>query len=507
MGAGILGLRLALAVVFAVSGGAKAANRAGTRQAAADLGVPGRLTGVAAAVLPVIELAVALLLVPASTARPAAAVGAVALVAFTGLVVLNLARGRRPDCHCFGALSTKPISGWSVVRNVGLLAVAVVVAVSDGGRSLAAYTAAQLVVGTVLVVLAGAVAVLTWALFHLLRQHGRLLLRVEELEQRPVGAAPGPAAPAPHQHQHPQPDGLPVGSDAPAFSLEGLHGETMTLAALRAAGKPVLLVFSDPACGPCTTLAPDIARWQQEQADRLRVVLVSSGPADKNRAKAAEHGLVDVLLDPDRAVATSFRFNGTPGAVLVDIRGQIASPVVSGGPAITALVERVTKGVPVQLGSGPSHLHEPAPQPAPPAPKGLPVGAPAPEFRLPTVGGGEAALSEFRGGEVVVLFWNPRCGFCERMLPDLLRWEQDDGGPDRPALLVVSTGDEAANAAQGFTSTVLLDAAGSVMSAYGADGTPMAVRLDGDGRVISSLGIGAPGVTALLNGERVGGAA
>ena len=33
------------------------------------------------------------------------------------------------------------------------------------------------------------------------------------------------------------------------------------------------------------------------------------------------------------------------------------------------------------------------------------------------------ALEEFRGRETLVVFWNPGCGFCERMLPDLKAWE------------------------------------------------------------------------------------
>ncbi len=492
MATGMLGLRLVLAAVFAVSGAAKANHRVGTRRAATELGVPGPLAGVAAVGLPVFELAVAILLIPASTARLAGILGAMALLAFSGLLAVNLARGRRPDCNCFGALSNGPISGWSLMRNAALLAAAAAVAASGGGRSLTDFTATQLVVGSALTVLSGVVGAQTWALFLLLRQHGRLLRRVEQLEQRPAVATGQPAPP----HQHPQSDGLPVGLDAPSFSLEGLQGATVTLAGLRTGGKPVLLVFSDPGCGPCTTLAPDIARWQREHANRLRVVLVSSGAVDKNRAKAAEHGLADVLLDPNRQVATAYRYNGTPGAVLVDVRGHIASPVTSGGPAITALVERVTRGVPLQL--------RPAPAAAPaPSPQGLRVGALAPDFRLPTIGGGEVALSESRGRDVVLLFWNPGCGFCQRMLPDVLSWEQRSRASRAPELLVVTTGDAAATAAQGFASTVLLDAAGAVMSSYGAGGTPIAVRVDPDGHVASGLSVGAPAVLALLQDQRV----
>jgi hypothetical protein len=60
------------------------------------------------------------------TAWPAAAL----FVVFTGLIVANLARGRRPVCACFGALSARPL-GWShVARNAILIGLAVVAGVA-----------------------------------------------------------------------------------------------------------------------------------------------------------------------------------------------------------------------------------------------------------------------------------------------------------------------------------------------------------------------------------------
>ena len=45
------------------------------------------------------------------------------LVAFTLLLVSLLARGLRPPCACFGAARTRPISWWTVVRNVVFIAI------------------------------------------------------------------------------------------------------------------------------------------------------------------------------------------------------------------------------------------------------------------------------------------------------------------------------------------------------------------------------------------------
>src|SRR5262249_2781099 len=134
--------------------------------------------------------------------------------------------------------------------------------------------------------------------------------------------------------------GVGVGAMAPPFQLSGLYGEVLTLAALQAEGKLVLLVFSDPECGPCSALMPQIGRWQQEFAATLNVVVISRGSADTNRDKANGHGVTQILLQKDREVAEAYSFAGTPGAVLVRPDGIIASPLAMGADAITALVHR-----------------------------------------------------------------------------------------------------------------------------------------------------------------------
>src|SRR5207245_2237052 len=53
-------------------------------------------------------------------------------------------------------------------------------------------------------------------------------------------------------------DGLPAGAAAPPFRLPLLHGGALSLEAYR--GRQVLLVFSDPQCGPCDQLAPRLER-------------------------------------------------------------------------------------------------------------------------------------------------------------------------------------------------------------------------------------------------------
>lgn len=136
MGGLLLTVRLLLAVVFAVSGGAKVASLEGSRRSAAALGLPARAAAVAGTALPFVEIGIALFLLVAETARAAAATAAALLAAFTVLVVRSLGRGERPPCRCFGQLDDRPISAATVVRNVVLLAGAALVVAAGPGRDL-----------------------------------------------------------------------------------------------------------------------------------------------------------------------------------------------------------------------------------------------------------------------------------------------------------------------------------------------------------------------------------
>src|SRR5215210_7850679 len=119
--------RLLLALVFLVAGVAKLADRTGSRQAVVDFGLPKFLAAPLGVLLPLAELAVAVALIPASTAWWGALGALALLLLFVAGIGVNLARGRKPDCHCFGQLHSAP-AGWStLLRNGALAAVAALI--------------------------------------------------------------------------------------------------------------------------------------------------------------------------------------------------------------------------------------------------------------------------------------------------------------------------------------------------------------------------------------------
>jgi peroxiredoxin len=349
-----------------------------------------------------------------------------------------------------------------------------------------------------------------WFLVHLLRQNGRLLVRLEAVEATLAegGSVLGPSQNGTPVHQ--EAEGLPVGSEAPQFSLSGLHGETLTLNALRSSDKPVMLLFTDPGCGPCNAMLPEVGRWQEEHPHKLTLSLISRGQVEENKTKASEHGLSNVLLQNDWEVSESYEVRGTPSAVLISPDGKIASPVAGGVEGIRGLLSYAV-GERAQL---PMQPHQPQtegqPCPncgkvhaaAPSVPAALPLGETAPEVKLPDLEANTVELTKnFKGQQTLLVFWNPGCGFCQQMLADLREWEQNPP-EEAPMLLVVSAGTEEANREQGLSSTVVLDQNFAVGRAFGASGTPSAVLVDAQGKVASDIAVGAPAVMELAGADR-----
>jgi peroxiredoxin len=524
LSAALLIARLLLALTFLVAGTAKLADRSGSRQAIFDFGLPSSLAAPLGLLLPLAELAVAAALVPAATALWGALGALALLVLFIVGIGVNLVRGRKPDCHCFGQLHSSP-AGWKTLARNGVLAALAALLVWQGWKGnvgpsavawIGALSTAQLlaILGGVLVL--GLLAGQWWFLVHLMRQNGRLLVRLEALENDREGddfSASRDGSPAQAAA------GLPIGAQAPSFSLEGLYGETLTLDSLRAPEKPVMLLFTDPGCSPCSALLPEIGRWQEEHADKLSISLISRGNPKENKAKASEHGLTKVLLQKDWEVSEAYEVPGTPSAILVRPDGTIGSSVAGGSEAIQSLVRQTVEapaGVPLLPGApapaaapngngnGPCPKcgkHHPA-EPGPAMPVTRKIGERAPAFKLEALSGKVIALKEdFRGEETLVLFWNPGCGFCQRMLPDLKQWEKNrpEGAP---RLLFVSAGTEEANRQMGLASTVVLDQGFAVGRSFGASGTPSAVLVDAEGKIASEVAVGAPSVLELAGARR-----
>lgn len=265
--------------MFAVAAAAKLADREGLGSTVAGFGLPRRAVGASTIVLPAAELAVAALLLPAGTARVGALAALVLLAVFCAAISIALARGRRPDCSCFGQVHSSPIGGWTLARNALLAALAGLTVVAGPGRALEVTP------------LEGAIALIALAVvlnglfsWQLLRQNGRLLERVRALET-------------------PSSAGLPVGTAAPELDV-------------LTPGEPVALVFSEPDCGACVELEPRLERLRKARAGSLEIAVVSGN------LRALE----------------AYRIAAVPSATIVGADGRVAAATVSGIAAVEQLL-------------------------------------------------------------------------------------------------------------------------------------------------------------------------
>ena len=188
--------------------------------------------------------------------------------------------------------------------------------------------------------------------YQLARQNRRLLLRLEALEQQARWSYAPTAEPSLPRSRLNR-DGLPVGAPAPSFRLPRLDGGDLALDEYR--GCRVLLVFSDPDCGPCNALAPQLEQLHSARPD-LQVLMVSRGDVAANRAKVAQYGLTfPVVLQRHWDTSRAYGMFATPMGYLIDEQGVIAQDVAVGAAAILALAADVSSWVP-----GPSALIEAA---------------------------------------------------------------------------------------------------------------------------------------------------
>jgi peroxiredoxin len=313
--------RLVLAAVFVVAAVAKLADQAGTRRVLSELRLPNAATAFLALGIPLAEAAIAAALIPDATA-PSGAIAAIALLAVFAVGITHaLLNDRRPECNCFGSLHSKPLGWGMVVRNVVLALFATLILVAT--EPTISTGDLPFVIGGV--ILAGALAFQGWFSWQLFRQNGRLLARLEKLEQRSASDLSSAKQ-------------LQAGEPAPAFDLRGLDGETYSLEDLLGKERPLALVFTDPGCGACDEVMIDIA-LRSNSSDELEVAVISRGAVDANRSKMEPSGLQPVLLQVDQEVAQGWKVDAVPTVVLVSSDGRIASDPATGRFAIQQLLD------------------------------------------------------------------------------------------------------------------------------------------------------------------------
>ena len=373
------------------------------------------------------------------------------------------------------------------------------------------------------------VAVGGWLVWQMLRQNGRMLLRLDELEGRLDGLEVGEDA---------EPAALLLDAAAPEFELPDLAGKSHTLAQFR--GHRVLLIFFNLGCGYCHDLAPKLALLggsgeldptfirpeetlaqpvggERGEEDPLRLV-ISTGDPESKRQFFKKHPLTcPVLLQREMEVAAAYQTNGTPTGYLISAEGKIASKLAIGAEALMALATRKsaivspkpemdqdhTQEAGVRAGNGDgreSRFSDRSLARTRIKRDGLRAGTRAPEFRLPRLDGqGELELADLRGRYVLLVFSDPHCGPCQAVAPGLEAFHRE-----RPevAVVMISRGEPKENRAKvkehGLTFTVLLQRQLEISRLYAMFATPMAYLIDEHGIITNDVAVGVEAILGLV---------
>jgi thiol-disulfide isomerase/thioredoxin/uncharacterized membrane protein YphA (DoxX/SURF4 family) len=482
----LLLIRIFLASVLLVAAIGKFLDLEGAKRAVRDFGVPDDIAEGIAYALPIIEIGFAILLLPLFTAWFGAIGTFVLLAVFIGGMIWQIAKGQAPDCHCFGAIHSEPVSWKTLVRNIVFAALAFSLVAQGyynqglGFTELSIEMAIQLIFGIAFAALLGL------AVFYLRKisdQQVQIMRRIEVLE---VLSHEGGREVKRDDVTAPQ-DGLPIGAILPKFRLRDLIGRWTTSDELVARGRPMLFFFVSPTCTPCAALLPEIEEWQKELRETVDFVIFSSGEAALNAEKFGGKSFKQILLQDEREVAGLYRTQWTPAAVFVNYRGVIGSAPAVGDAAIRELIGKIRAEDPAKLFA----LAEPG------SGEGVKIGDAVPEFALTDIHDKPVSSEDLRGRTTLIAYWSMNCGYCARMMESLVEWDREKGADD-PNLLVLSQGKPEDHAGFGLTSPIVIEEGNKTAEQLGMPGTPSAVLVDEEGRIISQIAVGEANIWALL---------
>ena len=486
----LLFVRIILFAIFALAGIGKLLDLKGSEKAVKAFGTPEEFARFFAVALPFAEIVFAVCLLFVETSWLGAIGALLLLLTFIGAMIRQLAQGNAPDCHCFGAIHSEPVSKKSLLRNIvfAVLAFGLILSGRNNQGASIFDSAANsegnfmsLITGLATV---GLLAVVVFYLKKISEQQTQIMRRIEILE---VTALDG-GREVLREDVTPPTNGLPIGAPAPDFALPDVNGRQVSFENLLMQAKPMLFLFVSPTCKPCAALLPEIETWQAELKGKINFIFVSSGDAKENLDKFAGNTLKQVLLQKDREVALKFGAEWTPTAVLVNDDGTIANRAAVGDKAIRDLVGAVKTRIDVAeillIGDKHDELTER-------------LGEDLPEFFENDINEKLVASQDLRGKKTLITFWSLTCGYCQQMLGELQDWDKTKGA-DEPNLLLLSEGKPEPHRELNLRSPIILDNEREISAELGMSGTPSAVLINEHGKIVSETAVGAEKIWTLL---------
>jgi peroxiredoxin len=335
--------------------------------------------------------------------------------------------------------------------------------------------------------------------YQLVKQQGRILLRLDALE-----LAVRADRDADERHGDGVVGGLAAGTAFPDFEFHDLSGKTCSLENFK--GKGLLLIHWNFECGFCEAIAGDLAQLETNlEKQNAQIALLASGDESFNRERMARHRLkATLLLKNEKHAPEPFEGRGTPVAYFLNERGQVAAPFASGADEVLALARKISsppepikanherKQLKTERALGESRIER----------NGLSAGTRAPNFSLPDLRGETVSLDDYRGRRVLLVFSDPNCGPCDELAPHLSRLHQQHES-NGVAIILVGRGSVDENRSKaakfGFQFPVVLQDKWKLSKEYGIFATPVAFLIAENGLIARDVAIGKNAILALAD--------
>lgn len=281
----------------------------------------------------------ALALLVSSSLRWAGTFCLIIFLTFTSVSSLALLQGRRPQCQCFGNLTSGDIGSTTILRNAILASCALVLLPEH--RSFFHLIRSLNSSALVTVALSVCVVALVTLLIDILRRYGEALHTLDALGVDSVTHTPR--------------RGLQPGESLPELALLDWDSHPVTLRHEVSISPRKPLVLLSSTCGHCDELIPSLRTLPATLDPGIVIVSGSTGGEHDRRFQGLRERGWSVLFTQSHDLATTFHIAGFPTLVPLDEDGSVEGGVVLGRQGIEGFLRHGSESVPPDRKKEPYH--------------------------------------------------------------------------------------------------------------------------------------------------------
>ncbi len=118
-------------------------------------------------------------------------------------------------------------------------------------------------------------------------------------------------------------DGLAVGSKALDFTGYDQFGQQVTMRQWLDGKRYLLLVFGAPTCAPCRQLLPQATQFEQDHADKVRILWINRATDEESKNYVQETGSTLTTIANEGGIMERYKARVTPFVFLLGPDGTV----------------------------------------------------------------------------------------------------------------------------------------------------------------------------------------